>query len=117
MINSFLQKGDKIMVKHLDTHSFTDEVLNASVPVLVDFYADWCGPCKMMAPVLDELDQELAGKASICKVNVDNNMPLAQTYKIMNIPAMFIFKNGEIVEKIIGATSKTNLLSLIEKHI
>ncbi|MCI6018706.1 MAG: thioredoxin [Clostridiales bacterium] len=105
------------MVKHLDNQSFTTEVLKASVPVLVDFYADWCGPCKMMAPILDEIDTQLGDKVSVCKVNVDNNMDLAQTYRIMNIPAMFIFKNGEIAEKIIGATSKSNLVSLLEKHM
>lgn len=105
------------MVKHLDHQSFTTEVLKASVPVLVDFYADWCGPCKMMAPILDEIDTQLGDKVSVCKVNVDNNMDLAQTYRIMNIPAMFIFKNGEIAEKIIGATSKSNLVSLLEKHM
>ena len=105
------------MVKHLDHQSFTTEVLQESVPVLVDFYADWCGPCKMMAPILDEIDAQLGDKVSVCKVNVDQNMDLAQTYRIMNIPAMFIFKNGEIAEKIIGATSKSNLVSLLEKHM
>lgn len=105
------------MVKHLDHQSFSEEVLKASVPVLVDFYADWCGPCKMMAPLLDDLAEEIDGKAIICKVNIDENMELAQTYKIMNIPAMFIFKDGEIADRIIGATSKSSLLSALEKHM
>lgn len=105
------------MVKKLNEQNFTEDVLKASVPVLVDFYADWCGPCKMMAPILDAVAGELGDKAGICKVNIDECMNLAQTYRIMNIPAMFIFKNGEVVEKIIGATSKNNIVTLLEKHM
>lgn len=105
------------MVKKLTQQSFSEEVLQSKVPVLVDFYADWCGPCKMMAPILDAVADELGDKASICKVNVDECMDLAQTYRIMNIPAMFIFKNGEVVEKIIGASPKSNIVSQLEKHM
>lgn len=105
------------MVKKLTQQSFSEEVLQSKVPALVDFYADWCGPCKMMAPILDAVADELGDKASICKVNVDECMDLAQTYRIMNIPAMFIFKNGEVVEKIIGASPKSNIVSQLEKHM
>ncbi len=105
------------MVKYVDQQSFTDDVLKSDIPVLVDFFADWCGPCKMMAPILDELSDELEGKIAICKVNVDANPDLAQTYRIMNIPAMYIFKNGEVAEKIIGSVPKSSLLATLEKHI
>lgn len=105
------------MVKHIDNQSFSNEVLESTVPVLVDFYADWCGPCKMMAPILDEIDSELGAAVSVCKVNVDECMALAQQYNIMNIPAMFVFKNGEIVEKVIGAAPKSSLVDLLKKHM
>ena len=105
------------MIQHATTKNFDDVVLASGIPVLVDFYADWCGPCKMMSPILEAVSEELDGQLLICKVNVDESMELAQKYRIMNIPAMFLFKNGEVAEKLIGAMSKAALVDAIKKHL
>jgi len=84
--------------------------------VLVDFWAPWCGPCKMIAPVLEELSGEIEGKANIVKVDVDNNQETAGKYGIMSIPTLILFKDGEIVEKVAGFQPKEALAQLIEKH-
>lgn len=86
--------------------NFEEEVLKSDVPVLVDFFAEWCGPCKMMAPIIDRLAEEFDGKMKIGKCNVDDNMELAQKYRISSIPNMKIFKGGEVVENIVGAQSE-----------
>lgn len=97
--------------------NFENEVLNSDVPVLVDFYADWCGPCKMMAPVVDELAKELDGKFKIGKLNVDESGATAQKYKVMSIPTMLIIKNGEVVDQIVGAVPKQQLQNKLESHL
>ncbi len=86
--------------------NFEEEVLKSEVPVLVDFFAEWCGPCKMMAPIIGRLAEEFDGKMKIGKCNVDDNMELAQKYRISSIPNMKIFKGGEVVENIVGAQSE-----------
>ncbi len=85
--------------------------------VLVDFWAPWCGPCKMIAPVLEELDNDLAGKAKIVKVNVDDNQQTASEFGVMSIPTLIVFKNGEKVDQVIGFQPKEALQQLIEKHL
>ena len=105
------------MIQHINHDSFKEVVLDAKVPVLVDFYADWCGPCKMMTPVLEDVSEELGENAVIAKINVDENMDLAREYRIMNIPAMYVFKNGEVAEKIIGAVPKEQVLEAIRKQM
>lgn len=105
------------MIQHINNDSFKEIVLDAKVPVLVDFYADWCGPCKMMTPVLEDVSEELGESAVIAKINVDENMDLAREYRIMNIPAMYVFKNGEVAEKIIGAVPKEQVLEAIRKQM
>lgn len=89
--------------------NFEEEVIKSSLPVLVDFYADWCGPCKMMAPLVEELAKNYEGTCKVGKCNVDENGKLAQQYKVMSIPTFLFFKNGEAVETIIGAVSKSEL--------
>ena len=97
--------------------NFNEEVLSSEVPVLVDFYADWCGPCKMMAPVIDELANEYEGKAKIGKLNVDQNGTTAQKYRVMSIPTLLIIKNGEVQETIVGAVPKQQLIDKIDTYL
>lgn len=89
--------------------TFQNEVLESEVPVLVDFYADWCGPCKMMAPVVEELAVKYNGKAVIGKLDVDKNGVTAQQYRVMSIPTILIFKGGKVVDTIVGAVPKQHL--------
>lgn len=97
--------------------SFQADVLDVKdVPVLVDFWAPWCGPCQAQGPILDELSGEVEGKAKIFKVNVDDNTELASQYGIMSIPALKVFKNGEVVEEMVGVHDKNQLTEVIEKH-
>ncbi len=104
-------------VLHVTEATFDAEVLKSEQPVLVDFWATWCGPCRMIAPILDELAEEYDGRAKICKVNVDDEPTLAQRYKIMSIPAVFLFRGGEIVEKMIGARPKQAFADAIEENL
>ena len=107
--------SDKIL--HVTEATFDAEVLKSKQLVLVDFWATWCGPCRMIAPVLDELAEEYAGRVKICKVNVDDEPALAQRYKIMSIPAVFLFRDGEVVEKMIGARPKQAFADAIEENL
>ncbi len=93
--------------------NFQDEVLNTDQPVLVDFWAEWCGPCKMLGPVIDELAVEFDGRAKIGKVDIDTNRDAAVKYEIQSIPSIIIFKNGEIANKFIGIASKDDLAEAI----
>lgn len=94
----------------LNSENFEKEVLNSEQPVLVDFYADWCGPCKMMAPVVEELAGELQGKAKVGKINIDENQELAIEYNVMSIPTLIIFKDGKEFKRFVGARDKNELL-------
>lgn len=97
----------------LDSNNFEKEVINSEQPVLVDFYADWCGPCKMMAPIVEEIANELQGKAKVGKINVDENQDLAMKYGIMSIPTMIIFKNGEETKRFVGVRDKGELMETL----
>lgn len=94
---------------------FVTEVLNSELPVLVDFYADWCGPCKMMAPLVKELAERYNGKIKIGKINVDENPETSAKYRVMSIPTFLFFQNGEKKESIVGAVSKNDLEGAIQK--
>ncbi|MDY2652732.1 MULTISPECIES: thioredoxin [Eisenbergiella] len=96
---------------------FEKEVLQSDKPVLVDFFADWCGPCKMMAPVVEQLAKELEGKAKVGKLNIDENMDIAEKYRVMNIPTFLIFKDGQEKERIVGAVSKNELKNKLEQTL
>jgi len=93
----------------ITTNNFKKEVIDSDKPVLVDFWAPWCGPCKMIAPYLEELAKEYAGKLKVCKLNVDEAPGLATKYSIMSIPALLLFKDGKIMEKRVGAMNKREL--------
>lgn len=94
--------------------NFDQHVRNSPVPVLLDFWAPWCGPCKMIGPVIDELAQERVGKALIGKVNIDDEIDLATRFKINAIPALLFFKNGEVVDQVRGAAAKATLASKLD---
>ena len=97
--------------------NFQDEVLSSDIPVLVDFWAEWCGPCKMIGPILEELAPEMDGKIKIVKVDVDNNSQTAMTYAIRSIPTLIIIKDGSVAAQHIGAASKAQLENFINQNI
>lgn len=97
------------MAIHFTDENFNKEVLSSDIPVLVDFYADWCGPCKMLAPVIETLAEEYEGKVKIGKLNVDNAPDTAQKYGVMSIPTLLYFKAGEVVNKSIGVVAKSEI--------
>ena len=103
-------------VKHITDSSFEQEVLKSAGPVLVDFWASWCGPCLMMAPVIDELAETYDGKVAFAKVNVDDNPKTAATYGIMAIPTLILFKDGKPLDKMVGVVAKAKLAELISKN-
>ncbi len=97
--------------------SFGEEVLGASKPVLVDFWAEWCGPCKMVAPVLEEIASEHGDKIAVVKLNIDENPATARDYRIMSIPTMSVFSGGKIVKTIVGAKPKSAILKDLESYL
>lgn len=97
--------------------NFEEEVLRSEIPVLVDFYADWCGPCKMMAPVVERIAEEYEGKFKVGKCNVDANMALAQKYRVASIPTFIIFKNGQPVNTLMGAMPEDTLCDKMDEQL
>ena len=101
----------------LTEETFNQEVLKATMPVLVDFWAAWCGPCKMIAPIVEELATEYEGKVKIGKVDVDNHQKIAMQYGIRSIPTLLMFNGGKVVEQIVGAAPKKMLVEKLSKHL
>lgn len=100
-------------VTELNKENFEKEVMEANVPVLIDFWANWCGPCRMMSPVIEKIAEEMGEKLKVCKVNVDENHELAEKYEIMTIPAFIVIKNGQEAGRTIGVQPKEDILKLI----
>ncbi len=97
--------------------SFKQDVLDSEIPVLVDFWAPWCGPCRMVAPVVDEIAEQYAGQLKVVKLNTDENSAIASQYGIRSIPTLMIFKGGQKVDMVVGAVPKTTLASTLEKYL
>ena len=102
---------------HVNDKNFTSEVLQSDLPVLVDFWATWCGPCKSIGPIIDELAKEYAGRVKMAKLNVDENPATPSQYGVRGIPTLILFKGGKILEQAVGALPKTRLVSIIEKAL
>ena len=105
------------MAVEVTTENFQEKVLNSDKPVLIDFWAEWCGPCKQVAPIMDELAQEYDGKAVIAKLNIDEAGEVASQLGITSIPTMVVFKNGEPVEAQVGVAPKSKLAQMLDKHL
>jgi len=98
----------------LNDENFEKEVLKQEKKVLIDFYADWCGPCKMQSPIIDSVEEELADSIKVGKINVDDNPELASNFEIMSIPTLIIIKNGEVIKQFVGITSKSELIEALK---
>jgi thioredoxin 1 len=101
------------MTLAINEQNFDTEVLKSNIPVLVDFWAPWCGPCKMISPVIDEISKDFEGKLKVCKVNTDENMNISSKYQVTSIPCLLFLKDGKPVEKVVGFRSKKDLAKII----
>jgi thioredoxin 1 len=119
-INDQTDRGHSYMsqaIMHVSDDSFEDEVLKADAPVLVDYWAEWCGPCKMIAPVLEEIAREYAGKIKVTKLNIDENTQTPRKYGIRGIPTLMLFKNGNVEATKVGAVSKSQLTAFLDGNL
>ncbi len=104
-------------IRYVTDQAFTAEVLQSPIPVLVDYWADWCSPCRAIAPILNEVAQEYAGRLTVAKLNVDENQQTPQKYGVRGIPTLMLFKNGNIEATKVGSMSKSQLIAFIDSHI
>ena len=104
-------------IVHVSDQSFEPEVLKSDLPVLVDYWAEWCGPCKAIAPILDEVAREYGGKLKVAKLNVDDNVEVPKKYNIRGIPTLMLFKNGNMEASLVGARSKSQLTAFLDSNI
>lgn len=109
--------GDELNLLHVNDKNFSTEVLNSDLPVLVDFWATWCGPCRSISPIVEQLAKEFTGRVKITKLNVDENPAIPSQYGVRGIPTLILFKDGKILDQIVGAVPKARLKTLIEKAL
>ena len=102
------------MVQHFNDSNFDQEVLHSDIPVMVDFYADWCGPCRMVSPIVEELAGHYTGKVKVGKLNVDESSAVARKYNVMSIPTLLFVKNGQVIDQIVGALPKDKIQQHLE---
>lgn len=105
------------MVREINSENFKEEVLANNELVVVDFFANWCGPCRKLAPILEEVETELASKVKFAKINTDDNLEIAKQYQVSGLPTLMVFKNGEPVERLVGLMPKSSIITNIEKHV
>lgn len=105
------------MVLEINADNFENEILKCETLAVVDFYADWCGPCRKLTPILDEVEEELGDKIKFTRINTDDNADIAIKYKISGIPTLLVFKSGEAVERMVGLMPKSSIITNIEKHL
>ncbi len=105
------------LIKHVTDDSFKTDVLDADKPVLLDFWAEWCGPCKMIAPILDDVSKAYEGRLQIAKINVDENSAVPGKFNVRGIPTLVLFKNGEVVATKVGALAKAQLTAFLDGHL
>ena len=105
------------MVKQIDSNNFETEVLKNNKITIVDFFADWCGPCRKLSPIMEEVETELSDKVKFTKINTDENIEIARNYQISGLPTLLIFKDGSVVERMVGLMPKNSVITNIEKHL
>lgn len=105
------------MVKEINIENFDTEVVNEEKVTVVDFYANWCGPCRKLGPILEDVETELANRVKFAKIDTDENIDMAKKYQVSGLPTLLIFKNGEVVERMIGLMPKSSIITNIEKHL
>ncbi len=104
-------------IKHVSDGSFEQDVLKSDVPVLLDFWAEWCGPCRMIAPILEDIDRDYAGRVQVAKINVDENQAVPQRFGVRGIPTLMLFRNGASIATSVGALSKSQLTLFLDSHL
>ncbi len=105
------------MVQEITTETFDNEVINNNGVTVVDFFANWCGPCRKLGPILEEIESELSSKVKFVKINTDENLDSAKKYQVSGLPTLMVFKNGESVERMVGLMPKSSIITNIEKHL
>lgn len=105
------------MVQEITTANFETEVINSEKITVVDFFADWCGPCRKLSPILEEVEQELGEKVKFTKINTDDNIDSAKNYQVSGLPTLLLFKNGKVAERMVGLMPKSSIITNIEKHL
>ena len=105
------------LIKNISDASFEADVLQSELPVLVDYWAEWCGPCRSIAPILDELAEQYAGKLQICKMNVDENRDIPAKFGIRGIPTLMLFKDGQLAATKVGAMTKSQMIAFVDQHL